>query len=302
MSSFIPDLAEYSVLLILAIFLPTLVYGAMSMYLGPSPNLFIIQAIALAAVTIKLARENLFNGVLFAAGASIFTAIAYLVPVPKLFIEGFSAILGPFISTLLSTVIEFFAFGLAIGAIMGLAGIFVSFIAGIIGFLLTAFIMIFARLSRLVYEATEAATSLFIKAVPEGVGAVLAPYFGGIVIAAPIAVAISVIAAAAALWLGLLIGMAITGLLFLNVNLILYGLASIFSAVLLRPQSIPVIDMAMDIAALILVPYVVPVLWTVGYALLSSRRYAHRGMYFIGISAAAVVVYAQAASILTAII
>jgi len=86
------------------------------MYLGPSPNLFIIQAIALAAVTIKLARENLFNGVLFAAGASIFTAIAYLVPVPKLFIEGFSAILGPFISTLLSTVIEFFAFGLAIGA------------------------------------------------------------------------------------------------------------------------------------------------------------------------------------------
>jgi hypothetical protein len=44
MSSFIPDLAEYSALLILAIFLPTLVYGAMSMYLGPSPNLFIIQA------------------------------------------------------------------------------------------------------------------------------------------------------------------------------------------------------------------------------------------------------------------
>jgi hypothetical protein len=37
----------------------------------------------------------------------VFTAIAYLVPVPKLFIEGFSAILGPFISTLLNTVIKF---------------------------------------------------------------------------------------------------------------------------------------------------------------------------------------------------
>lgn len=304
MSAVIPNIAKYSVLFLLAIVFPTLVFGVMSVYIGYSPMPFtIVQLIALAGVTIKLARERFLNGVLFALGAAVYSFLAGLINVPDLFLQGFSAILGPIVVGIWNTVFSFFAYSVVVGAMLGLIGILAAPVTALVSFLLTAVIMLIARLSRLLYEAAEAATSIFIKAIPnEGVMAVLAPYYGGILIGLPFAIAFGVLAIGIAVWVGLMVGMAIVGFMPFNTSLILFGLTSIFTAILLKPEKIPVIDVVMDVAALMIAPFTVPLIWTVGYALLTSRRYAHRGLYFIGLSAAALTFYASVVTWLSQVI
>jgi len=303
MSQYLPNLSAFSVLIIIAIFLPALVYGVMSVYLGmASGGWAVVQVLALMAVTIKLAKERLIDGLAFALGATSFTFLAMYVNVPDLFLKGFSALLLPIFQTVWNLMLTYFAAGIALGALLGIAGAFSALVTGLLGFFVTLFIMVMLRLSRLLYEAVEAAATLFVKAIPSGIFAILAPYLGGMLIAAPLAAALGVLATAVALWAGLVIGLALTGFMPWSVTAIsVFGFTSLFAGYLFKPERTPLADVVLDVLALVVAPYLVPVIWTVGYAMLSSRRMAHRGLYFVGIAAATVVVYSKAVALLSLI-
>ncbi|AAU25971.1 hypothetical protein TTSV1_gp21 [Thermoproteus tenax spherical virus 1] len=279
--SYIPDLSRFGVLGILALFVPSFVYGAMTMYLGVANGwLFLIQLLALIAIIAHY--KNFSEAVLFALGAAFGGLTTQFIGIKWLVVDALSPALYVLLS-MVNTIEKAFYLGIA----LGMVGFLLAPIVFIVTTLVSLAAMLILRLSGLLYEAVNLVVH-GLRHVPEGYRALLAPWIGSVMIALPIAVLGGMFLSALALVVGAVVGGALVGML---------GTASEVSALagfiiptlLTRPQTKTIAEVLMDMGALflgvMLVGYgVVQVLWTAGYAAISTRH-ASRGFYLIGLSA-----------------
>jgi hypothetical protein len=205
-------LAKYGIHILLAAIPPldAFVFGAMAMALGISDKqyLAIIQGIAVAAIVYSIAKEDFKRGIAAALGA-IGGAVTAL-NVTDIFLQAF----GQFFGTVVSSLIDMTLKGLLLGIVAGVAIALspMALLSIIVAFILALLIQIVMRAIDLLESTLEIATYALFKGLPLGVMALLAPYYGGVVIALPLAFAVVIFLTLVAMALGIAIGIAIVAI------------------------------------------------------------------------------------------
>lgn len=289
MSQVLP-LAKYGIYILLAAIPPldAFVFGAMAMSLGVSdkPYLAVIQGIAVTAIVYLIAKENFPRGIAAALGAVGGAVIA--LNVTDIFLQGFGQFFGPIVASLIKTAVRGLFLGIAAGAAIALSHY--SLLSIIAGFIVGLFVLVVMRAIDLLESALEVATYSLFKGLPIGIMALLAPYYGGVVIALPLAFAVVIFLTLLATAIGIAIGMAVVAvglswtvvyavLGFVSILLYIAGLSLV---ALLKPVKASIMSPLIDTLVLLLFPYLGPVLYTSGYAGLLTRKRA-LGLYLIGL-------------------
>lgn len=289
MSQILP-LTKYGIYILLAAIPPldAFVFGAMAMSLGISskPYLAVIQGIAVAAIVYLIAKEDFKRGIAAALGAIGGTVIA--LNVTDIFLQAFGQFFGTVITSLFDMILRGLFLGIAAGVSIALSPL--SLLSIIVAFLLGLLIQIVMRAIDLLESTLEVATYALFKGLPIGVMALLAPYYGGVVIAIPLAFAVVIFLTLVAIALGIAIGIAIVAIAlswtvvftilgFVSLILFIAGLAL---AALLKPVKASLMSPLIDTLVLIIFPYLGPALYTSGYAGLLTRKRA-LGLYLIGL-------------------
>lgn len=289
MSEVLP-LAKYGIYILLAAIAPldAFVFGAMAMSLGISdkPYLAIIQGIAVTAIVYLLARENFSRGIAAALGAIGGTVIA--LNVNDIFLQAFGQFFGTVVTSLTNMVFRGLFLGIAAGVAIALSPH--ALLSIIAAFILGLLVQVVMRAMDLLESALEIITHALFKHLPIGVMALLAPYYGGIVIALPLAFAVVIFLTLVAIALGIAIGIAIVAIalswtvvftILGFVSLILFN-AGLALAALLKPVKSSLMSPLIDTLVLLIFPYLGPALYTAGYAGLLTRKRA-LGLYLIGL-------------------
>lgn len=289
MSEVLP-LAKYGIYILLVAIPPldAFVFGAMAVSLGISdkPYLAIIQGIAVTAIVYLIAKENFLRGIAAALGAIGGAVIA--LNINDIFLQAF----GQYFGTIVTSLIDMTFKGLFLGIVAGVAFALspLSLLSIIAGFILGLLVQIVMRAIDLLESALEIVTYALFKAMPIGVMALLAPYYGGIVIALPLAFAAVVFLTLVAIAIGIAIGIAIVAIALswtvvftiLGFVALLLFIAGVSLAALLRPAKTSLMAPLIDTLVLIIFPYLGPALFTSGYAGLLTRKKA-LGLYLIGL-------------------
>ncbi|MEM1903413.1 MAG: hypothetical protein QXW44_07025 [Pyrobaculum sp.] len=283
-------LAKYGAFILLAVIAPldAFVFGAMAMSLGISdqPYLAIIQGIAVTAIVYLIARENFIRGIAAALGAIGGAVIA--LNVTDIFLQAFGQFFGTVVSSLIDMVLRGLFLGIVAGVAIALSPM--ALLSIIVAFILGLLVQIVMRAIDLLETTLEIVTHALFKNMPIGIMALLAPYYGGIVIALPLAFAVVTFLTLLAMAIGIAIGIAIVAIVlswtvvfgilgFVSMLLFIAGLAL---AALLRPVKSSLMAPLIDTLVLIIFPYLGPALYTSGYAGLLTRKRA-LGLYLIGL-------------------
>ncbi|MEM4897735.1 MAG: hypothetical protein QXR18_05970 [Pyrobaculum sp.] len=283
-------LAKYGAFILLAVIAPldAFVFGAMAMSLGISdqPYLAIIQGIAVTAIVYLIARENFIRGIAAALGAIGGAVIA--LNVTDIFLQAFGQFFGTVVSSLIDMVLRGLFLGIVAGVAIALSPM--ALLSIIVAFILGLLVQIVMRAIDLLESTLEIVTHALFKNMPIGIMALLAPYYGGIVIALPLAFAVVTFLTLLAMAIGIAIGIAIVAIVlswtvvfgilgFVSMLLFIAGLAL---AALLRPVKSSLMAPLIDTLVLIIFPYLGPALYTSGYAGLLTRKRA-LGLYLIGL-------------------
>lgn len=289
MSEVLP-LAKYGIYILLAAIPPldAFVFGTMAVSLGISdkPYLAIIQGIAVAAIVYSLAKESFLRGIAAALGA-IGSAVITL-NVTDIFLQAFGQFFGTVVTSLIDMALKGLFLGIAAGVALALSPL--SLLSIITGFILALLVQIVMRAIDLLESALEIATHAFFKGMPVGVMALLAPYYGGIVIALPLAFAVVIFLTLVAIAIGIAIGIAIVAIVLswtvvftiLGFVSLLLFIAGVSLAALLKPVKASLMSPLIDTLVLLIFPYLGPALYTSGYAGLLTRKRA-LGLYLIGL-------------------
>lgn len=283
-------LAKYGAFILLAVIAPldAFVFGAMAMALGISDKqyLAIIQGIAVTAIVYLIARENFLRGI--AAALGVIGGAVIALNVTDIFLQAFGQFFGTVVSSLIDMVLRGLLLGIVAGVAIALSPM--ALLSIIVAFILGLLVQIVMRAIDLLESALEIVTHALFKNMPIGVMALLAPYYGGIVIALPLAFAVVTFLTLLAMAIGIAIGIAIVAIVlswtvvfgilgFVSMLLFIAGLAL---AALLRPVKSSLMAPLIDTLVLIIFPYLGPVLYTSGYAGLLTRKRA-LGLYLIGL-------------------
>ncbi|QJF12421.1 hypothetical protein QIT50_gp09 [Pyrobaculum spherical virus 2] len=289
MSEVLP-LAKYGIYILLAAIPPldAFVFGTMAVSLGVSdkPYLAIIQGIAVAAIVYSLAKESFLRGIAAALGA-IGSAVITL-NVTDIFLQAFGQFFGTVVTSLIDMALKGLFLGIAAGVALALSPL--SLLSIITGFILALLVQIVMRAIDLIESALEIVTHALFKGMPVGVMALLAPYYGGIVIALPLAFAIVIFLTLVAIAIGIAIGIAIVAIVLswtvvftiLGFVSLLLFIAGVSLAALLKPVKASLMSPLIDTLVLLIFPYLGPALYTSGYAGLLTRKRA-LGLYLIGL-------------------
>lgn len=283
-------LAKYGIYILLAAIAPldAFVFGAMAVSLGISDKqyLAIIQGIAVTAIVYLIAKENFLRGI--AAALGVIGGAVIALNVTDIFLLAF----GQFFGTVVSSLIDITLKGLLLGIVAGVAIALspLALLSIIVAFILGLLVQIVMRAIDLLESTLEITTYALFKNLPIGVMALLAPYYGGVVIALPLAFAVVIFLTLVAMALGIAIGIAIVAIalswtvvftILGLVSLILF-IAGLSLAALLRPVKTSLMAPLIDTLVLLIFPYLGPVLYTSGYAGLLTRKRA-LGLYLIGL-------------------
>ncbi|MEM4863508.1 MAG: hypothetical protein QW706_10095 [Candidatus Nezhaarchaeales archaeon] len=283
-------LAKYGAFILLAVIAPldAFVFGAMAMSLGISdqPYLAIIQGIAVTAIVYLIARENFIRGI--AAALGVIGGAVIALNVTDIFLQAFGQFFGTVVSSLIDMVLRGLFLGIVAGVAIALSPM--ALLSIIVAFILGLLVQIVMRAIDLLESTLEIVTHALFKNMPIGIMALLAPYYGGIVIALPLAFAVVTFLTLLAMAIGIAIGIAIVAIVlswtvvfgilgFVSMLLFIAGLAL---AALLRPVKSSLMAPLIDTLVLIIFPYLGPALYTSGYAGLLTRKRA-LGLYLIGL-------------------
>lgn len=284
-------LAKYGIFILLAVIPPfdAFVFGAMSMSVGISdkPYLAIIQGIAATAIVYIIAKENFVSGIAAAFGIISGAAIS-LLNVTDIFLQGFGQFFGTVITSLIDMTFKGLLLGIAAGVALALSPL--SLVSILAGFIFGLLVQIIMRALDLLEFALEIVTHAIFKAMPLGIMALIAPYYGGIVIAIPLAFGVVTFLTLVAMAMGIAIGIAIVAIALSwtvvftitgFISILLY-IAGISLAALLKPVKSSLMAPLIDTLVLVIFPYLGPALYSAGYAGLLTRKRA-LSLYLIGL-------------------
>jgi hypothetical protein len=290
MSAIAETIGKYGVLGVAAAFVPAFVHGAMAGAVGLSshPVTATIQIIAYIAVVAYWARNNVVDGLL--AGLGVVSGVVAFSLVRDLAIEGLKYGVGTVIYSIVDYIIAGFLMGVVYGFLIGITPS--ALLAGVIGFLFGALIMLLIRVGNLLTDALELGISALFKSLSMGYAALVAPFVGGVFVGIPLGVMLLVFGFALAFGLGFSLGLALASLLsmfglvwafiglILNLGLFVAGLV-IFKTF---SKSRDVIEIMLDLAAVFVFKFLGPALYSAGYAGLVTR-YKARSLYLIALGA-----------------
>jgi hypothetical protein len=283
-------IAKYGILGVMAAFVPSFVHGAMAGAVGLSgnPAIATIQVIAYMAIVAYWTRNNVVDGLM--AGLGVVSGVVLISQVRDLALQGLLYGLGALIHAIIDYIIIGFLTGLVYGFLIGISP--TAILAGLVGFLFGALIMLLVRVGNLLTEALEIGISALFKSLSLGYAALVAPFIGGIFVGIPLGVMLLVFGFALAMGLGFALGLALAAMFFMfglvwafigfifNIGLFVAGLV-IFKTF---TKSRDVIEIMLDLAAVFIFRFLGPALYAAGYAGLVTRRKA-TALYLIALGA-----------------
>jgi hypothetical protein len=290
MSAIVETIGKYGILGLAAAFVPAFVHGAMAGAVGLSSNPAIatIQIIAYMAVVAHWTRNNVVDGLL--AGVGLAAGVIAVSQVHDLAVQGALYGIGVMVNAIVDYIITGFLMGLAYGFLIGISP--TALLAGIVGFMFGALIMLLVRVGNLLTEALDLGVSALFKNISIGYAALIAPFIGGIFIGVPLGAMALVFGFALAFGLGFAIGLALASLFFM------FGLVWAFLGLILDlglfvaalvifktfTKSRDVIEIFLDLAVVFIFKFIGPALYAAGYAGLVTRRKA-TALYLIALGA-----------------